>query len=237
MNNVFDLTTIFFLVLAVVIFLKLRSVLGRRTGQERPPYDPYSPREAANDDKVVTLPGVRKSGSRAATAAAEAPELPESWGDLAPAGSPLAEGLSAIAAADPAFDPEKFLDGARMAYEMIVTAFAEGNSRQLRSLLNTTVYDGFAAAIADREARGETVSSTFIGIDDATIVEAGQKGTDTRVTVKFRSSLISVTRDSDGEVIDGDEKKVREVTDIWTFERSTRSRDPNWKLVATEAAN
>lgn len=241
-----DLTTIVFLVLAVVIFLKLRNVLGRRTGEERPPYDPYSPREAANDDKVVSLPDVRKSGQdgaaksgrRGGAATAEAEDAaPRSWGAIAPEGSPLAKGLTAIAEADPAFEPENFLEGARMAYEMIVTAFAEGDRKQLKTLLNASVYDGFAAAIAEREARGETVSSNFVGIDDATIVEADLRGGDARVTVKFRSSLISATRDSDGDIIDGDDKKVREVTDIWTFERSTRSRDPNWKLVATEAAN
>lgn len=237
MTEVFDLTTLIFLVLAVVIFLKLRSVLGSRTGHERPPYDPYSPREPANDDKVVTLPGPRKAGEGRETQPAPAPVSARNWGNLAPAGSPLAENLTAIASADPDFAPDQFLEGARMAYEMIVTAFADGDRKQLKTLLGPAVYEGFAAAIADRETRGQKVTSTFIGIDDATIVDAGLKGTDARVTVKFRSELISATLDRDGKVVDGDAKKVREVTDIWTFERDTSSRDPNWRLVATEAAN
>lgn len=238
-SDVFDLTTIVFLVIAVAVFLKLRNVLGRRTGEERPPYDPYTPGSAANDDKVVALPGVRKSdaGSDASEPAPEDLAGPRTWGDVAPEGSPLADGLTAIAEGDPAFEPEDFLYGGRGAYEMIVTAFAQGDRDQLESLLLPSVYDGFASVISDRESRNETVSSTFVGIDDATIVEAGMKGSDARVTVKFRSKLISATLDDDGEVIEGDPKKVREVTDIWTFERDTGSRDPNWRLAATEAAN
>ena len=238
MSDVFDLTTIIFLVIAVVILLRLWKVLGQRTGDERPPYDPYSPGDAANDDKVVTLPDVRKSDAPSAhTPVLVEDDAGPGWGDFAPKGSPLADGLTAISSRDPGFDPKQFLDGAGIAYEMIVTAFAQGNRAQLESLLIPAVFDGFSSVIAEREARGETVSSTFVGIDDANIVEAGVKGSNARITVKFRSKLISATLDGDGQVTEGDPKKIREVTDIWTFERDLSSRDPNWRLAATEAAN
>ncbi len=120
---------------------------------------------------------------------------------------------------------------------MIVMAFAGGNRRTLRQLLEKEVYDGFVGAIDDREKRGEKVDSSFVGIDRADIIEAELKRKMAQVTVKFVSQLITSTRDKDGKVIEGDPKKVREVTDIWTFARDTSSRDPNWKLVATEAAN
>lgn len=234
----FDLTTIIFMAIAVVILLKLWRVLGQRTGDERPPYDPYSPGNAANDDKVVTLPGVRKADNQSAydPDLAENGENPD-WGAIAPEGSPLADGLTAILSRDPNFDPEQFLDGAGIAYEMIVTAFAQGDRDQLKNLLIPAVYDGFSTVITERETRGETVSSTFIGIDDANIVEAAVKGSMARLTIKFRSKLISATLDGAGEVTEGDPKKIREVTDIWTFERDLNSRDPNWRLAATEAAN
>ena len=124
-----------------------------------------------------------------------------------------------------------------MAYEMIVAAFAEGDEKTLNQLLGEDVLDGFTRAIGEREERGETHHTTLVGIDKADIIEAELKDKQAFVTVKFVSELISVTRDAGGEVVDGDPKKVREVTDIWTFARDMASRNPNWKLVATEAAN
>ncbi|MCC2113637.1 MAG: Tim44 domain-containing protein, partial [Hyphomicrobiales bacterium] len=120
---------------------------------------------------------------------------------------------------------------------MIVTAFAEGDRRTLKQLLSREVFDGFVGAIADRESRGGTVESTFIGIDKAEIVEAEMRGRTANITVRFVSQLISATRDKSGAVIDGDPNAIADVTDIWTFSRDTNSRDPNWKLVATEAAH
>ncbi|WP_436643715.1 Tim44/TimA family putative adaptor protein [Microbaculum sp. FT89] len=234
MNGIFDIYTILFLVLAVVIFLRLRSVLGRRTGNERQPYDPFSaPKESgsAASDKVVNLPPRAESGTSRANAAND------DFGDIAPRGSDLAQGLSAIRQTDPTFEPKGFVEGARMAYEMIVTAFADGDRKMLKTLLSREVYDGFVGAIADREGRGETATSNFVSIDKADITEAQLRGRNAHVTVRFVSQLITATRDKDGAVIQGDPNAVTEVTDIWTFARDVGSRDPNWKLVATESAD
>ena len=122
-----------------------------------------------------------------------------------------------------------------MAYEMIVMAYADGDRKTLKNLLSREVYDGFVAAIADREAKSEKIQSSFVGIDKADIVSAEMKGSEAHVTLRIVSELISATRNKAGEVIDGDPETVAEVKDVWTFARDTRSRDPNWKLVATEA--
>ena len=233
----FDIYTIIFLALAVFIFLRLRSVLGQRTGRERPPYDPYSSAPGsirpapAPGDKVVTLPG------RAPDAAQKAPEpvAVDRWKGIAEPGSALAIGLDAIAREDKSFDAQHFLTGARAAYDMIVTAYAAGDRRQLKSLLGKEVYDGFENAIKEREQKGETVETRFVAIDGATITAAEQRGKTAQVTVRFQSQLVSVTRAKDGTVIDGNPDKVTDVTDVWTFARDVSSRDPNWKLVATEA--
>ena len=156
---------------------------------------------------------------------------------LAAGNAGIAKGLVDIVRADPSFDPDIFLKGARAAYELIVTAFAEGNRKTLKSLLSREVYDGFAGAITDRESRGEQVDQSFVGIKSADIFEAELKAGMAQVTVKFVSELISATRDKAGEVITGDPKRIKEVTDIWTFAREVASRDPNWKLIATQAAN
>ena len=241
MSEAFDIYTLLFLVLAVVIFIRLRSVLGRRTGNERPPYDPYSSPETKQgtpEGTVVALPRGRNAEAQVGEAAGpSAKDIQERLERFAKTDSPLGKSLTTLIKADPTFDPTEFLDGAKMAYEMIVAAFAEGDEKTLQQLLGEDVLDGFSRAIAEREQRGETHHSTLVGIDKADIIEAEMKNKQAFITVKFVSELISVTRDSAGEIVDGDPKKVREVTDIWTFSRDTASRNPNWKLVATEAAN
>ncbi|TIQ08596.1 MAG: Tim44/TimA family putative adaptor protein [Mesorhizobium sp.] len=227
----FDFGTIFFLVAAVVIFFQLRNVLGRRTGSERPPFDPYTAGRTRDDaqkpENVVSLPRKRAPGEPAidAYAAIDAFAKPD---------TELNKGLRAIKDNDPAFDPKTFVDGAKMAYEIIVMAYADGDRKTLKNLLSREVYDGFVAAIGDREAKSEKIQSSFVGIDKADIVSAEMKGSEAHITLRIVSELISATRDKAGAVIDGDPETVAEVKDVWTFARDTRSRDPNWKLVATE---
>jgi predicted lipid-binding transport protein (Tim44 family) len=234
-QDVFDIYTIIFLALAVFIFLRLRSVLGQRTGRERPPYDPYSARDVrgATNDNVVTLPG--RTAADAASRPVETQEPAERWKDIAEPGSSVAAGLDAIASEDKTFDAKHFITGSRAAYEMIVLAFAEGDRRNLKNLLSREVYEGFEAAIKDREAKGETVETRFVSIDKSEITAAEMRGRMAHITLRFLSQLISVTRDRSGAVIEGNPDKVSDVTDVWTFARDVTSRDPNWKLVATEA--
>ena len=137
MQDVFDIYTIIFLALAVFIFLRLRSVLGQRTGRERPPYDPYAAREPARPaaENVVSLPNRATESAAKKSDDADEPATPaERWKGVAEPGSPLALGLDALASTDPEFDPKHFLTGARAAYEMIVNAFAEGDRRTLKNL-------------------------------------------------------------------------------------------------------
>jgi predicted lipid-binding transport protein (Tim44 family) len=240
MSEAFDIYTLLFLVLAVVIFIRLRGVLGRRTGNERPPYDPFTRSDSktgAPEGNVVALP--RRSGETpAGKDAGPSPEdIEERIGDYAPKDSPLSKSLAAVIQGDPSFDPREFLDGAKMAYEMVVAAFADGDEATLKQLLGPEVLQGFERAISEREEKGERLESTLVGIDKADLIEAEVKNKTAYVTVKFVSELISVTRDADDEVVEGDAKKIREVTDIWTFARAFASKTPNWKLVATEAAN
>ncbi|NML75504.1 Tim44 domain-containing protein [Rhizobium sp. S-51] len=226
-----DFVTLFFLVAAVLIFLQLRSVLGRRTGNEKPPFEPYSPRDLAKgpgseDGKVVTLP--RRED-------AVADERFASIDGFAKPGTPLNDSLREVVKHDPNFNPKEFLNGARMAYEMIVMAFADGDRKTLKSLLSREVLEGFEAVIADRESRGEVVKSTFVGIERAEITQAAVKDNEELITVRIICQLITATYDKAGALIDGDAEQVSEVNDLWTFARDVRSRDPNWKLVATES--
>jgi predicted lipid-binding transport protein (Tim44 family) len=249
MGGNIDVTTLLFLVLAVVIFLKLRSVLGRRTGQEQTRFERYKAQqearqqqrngELAPQDRVVTLPrrdreepDTRVPAEQQARADGE-----QRVKDYAAGNTLISKGLVDIVRTDPSFDPAHFLQGAKAAYEIIVTAFAEGNRKTLKDLLNSEVFDGFNIAITERENRGEQIDQSFVGIKSADVVEAELKSGMAQVTVKFVSELISATRDRAGVVISGDPKRIREVTDIWTFAREAASRNPHWKLIATQAAN
>jgi predicted lipid-binding transport protein (Tim44 family) len=238
MRDVFDIYTIIFLALAVFIFLRLRSVLGQRTGRERPPYDPYSAREQVRPapEKVVALPN--RTPEAVSQKPVEEPAAPgERWKGVAEPGTPLAAGLDAIVGVDAEFDANHFVTGARAAYEMIVNAYAEGDRRTLKNLLAREVFDGFDNAIGEREKKGETVENKFVSIDEAEITQAEVRGRTAQLTVRFHSKLVSATRDKNGNVVDGSADKVTDVTDVWTFARDTSSRDPNWKLVATEAGH
>ena len=233
-----DIYTIIFLALAVFIFLRLRSVLGQRTGSERPPYDRAAPNvvQRTQDSNVVPIPGaVIDQAPLAPTADVAQPT--DRWKGIAESGTPLAQGLDTIAAQDPAFDPRHFLSGAKSAYEMIVLAFANGDRRALKDLLSAEVYESFDTVIKDREKHEQKTETRFVSIDKAELVNAEARDRAAQLTVRFVSQMISVTRDKTGTIVDGNPDKVADITDVWTFARDTTSRDPNWKLVGTGSAN
>src|SRR4029078_1596472 len=200
---------------------------------------PEAKRDGAPEanEPVVALPRGRSARAPVEASAPSMEDLETRLGRYATKDSPLGQSLTSLMRADPGFDPAPFVDGAKMAYEAIVMAFAEGDEATLEQLLGTDVFEGFQRAIRERETRGEKVLSSLVGIDKADITGVEAKNRPAYVRVKFVSELISVTRDADGEVIEGDPKKVREVTDIWTFAREVASKNPNWKLVAAEAAH
>ena len=166
MNEAFNIYTLLFLVLAVVIFVRLRSVLGRRTGNERPPYDPYAARDAGapgapkHNEPVVALPQGRSAPVHE-TSVPSVEDIEAKLGSHAPKDSPLRQSLTQLLRVDPGFTPEQFLDGAKAAYEMIVTAFADGDRQMLRQLLGDDVYEGFETAIDEREKKGETEAGAY----------------------------------------------------------------------------
>jgi predicted lipid-binding transport protein (Tim44 family) len=234
MNQAFDPLNLLILAIAVVVILRLRSVLGKRTGNERPPIDPYAAQRRAEKPQapgnVINLPQ-RENASE--NSVLQPPAEPV-WTGYAEAGTSIAGGLEKIAAVDGQFSTKTFVDGAKVAYEMVVTAFAQGDRQSLKNLVSRDVYEGFAKAIDDREKAGHILDSRFVGIDKTDLVAADLKGKRASITLRFIAEFISATLNKVGEVIEGDPKQVRQITDVWTFERDTSSRDPNWKLVATD---
>lgn len=225
------LEIIFLAMIAAFLVLRLRSVLGRKTGHHpRPGEDPLQRRAEETQDNVVELPDRNNRPDRD-----EADSEFET--DPVDPDDPIAAGLTQVQIADNTFDPAEFLSGARQAFEMVVHAFATGDTGTLRSLLDDDVFESFDTAIKERIAAGETLETTVIGVKSADFIEAELQGRDAVLTVKFVSEQVNVTRDEEGHVVDGDPNEVQDVTDIWTFARNTRSRDPNWKLVETRSPN
>lgn len=212
---------VIFAMIAVFLVYRLRSVLGRRNGEERQRPNPFTPppapASAEGRDSVVAMP------ERAAPADIYQP------GDQ----RPLAAWLEAIRRADPSFDEKTFVNGARSAFTMIVEAFSHGDRATLRPLLSDAVYNGFAGAITEREKTGETLETRIERIQDADVVDARLDDTRVYLTVRFVTEQINITRDKAGTVLDGDPAAPAEVIDEWTFSRDVRSRDPNWLLVET----
>ncbi len=217
------LDIVVFAVIAGLLVLRLRSVLGRRTGAERR-RDPFAPPPAGAGppDKVVPLPPPRD----------RPPESPSP----AAASAPLPAGIASIKAADKSFDPAQFLTGARAAFEIVVNAFAKGDTATLQPLLSEAVFASFSQAIRTRQAQHETLETNLLSLKSIEIAEAALDGDTAHVTVKFVSEQINVTRAADASVVEGNPDQVEEKTDLWTFARATRSRDPNWTLVATHSA-
>ncbi len=240
MSEFLDLPTIIIIAVAVLVLLRLRSVLGTRTGNERPPSTRIHNNEDKNsDDKVVILhpneKNMQKGVKNKKQDALEAEEsLEEEIEEFAKSDESLKAALKEIALADKYFTPASFMDGAKAAYEMIVTAFAKGDRKTLKSLLEKDVYESFIAAIKERERLGYNVDFTFIGLPKVEFASAKLENNMAYITIKFFAEVVSATRDSEGNLIEGNGDQITNIADSWTFARNVRSKDPNWKLVATD---
>lgn len=213
---------LFFAMVAAFIALRLRSVLGRRTGHERRRSGGWTGGARPNGagDNVVALP----DRSKPIESDASFSEITDER---------VRQGVVEIRRADPSFDLEHFLGGARAAFEMIVEAFSAGDKSALRPLLEDDVFDGFARAIDERDAQGHVLETKLMAVRSNEVAGATMIGARARVTIRFVSDQINVLRDAQGQVIDGDPSTSEEVVDLWTFERDTRSPDPNWVLAET----
>jgi predicted lipid-binding transport protein (Tim44 family) len=218
---------LFLALVAGFLILRLRSVLGHRTGTENP--------ERWRSTRPQPLPGnvTRLPERGPETRPTEVEPVPAPVG-AAPLGS-VEAGVAQIRSADPSFDPRGFVGGARQAFEMIVRAFAQGDTATLRPLLSDEVYENFTAAINERRRTRHTLETTLVAIKSADLVDARLNGRTAEVSIKFVSEQKNVTRDESGQVIDGSPDHVATVTDIWTFARNTRASDPNWTLIGTSA--
>jgi predicted lipid-binding transport protein (Tim44 family) len=224
MADGFEIVEIVFLaMLAGFIGLRLFSVLGRRTGEERKPVtDIYGEPQAEGA-------GVSPRTSPADAAPAREIEVPVG------ASPALGAALRQIAKADPAFSPAHFVEGAQAAYRIVLESFWASDLDGLKPLVSDDVFDNFERAVVHRKAEGHSLDNRILSIDRAEITEAELDGAMAEVTVRFVTQLIAVTRDESGAIVHGAADETLEVHDVWTFSRHTRSEDPSWLLIATDS--
>ncbi|MDB2391059.1 Tim44/TimA family putative adaptor protein [Alphaproteobacteria bacterium] len=203
---------IIFAVIAVLLVLRLKSVLGQRTGFEQPPEKQSM--HAANDSDVVPFPGNKDD-----------------------AGALNGHGLETLRKADRDFTEAAFLGGATQAFEMTLRAYAEGDMAQLKRLLGYDLLQSFTQSIQKRNANKETLSIELETIKEASILNINVVDSIAAITVHFHSVQTRIARDADDNIIDEDESQTQDIVDIWTFERDLTLNDPNWKLVETETAD
>ena len=204
--------------IALFLVLKLKNVLGTRTGFEKPQITPASKRDDVRRDFEVIEGGPDRDIT-----------------DFVDEGSADAKALAEMKAAEPDFSVNDFVAGARQAYEMILMAFENGDLSEVQPFLSEDVYEAFLSGIADREDKGLKVDASFIGVRETTLREAtfDEATKNAQITLRFICELTSVVRDSAGTVVEGDANAIKKQRDVWTFARQMGTGDPNWKLVAT----
>ena len=217
-NNFQFLEIIFFAMVAIFILLRLKNVLGRRTGNEPTNQNRFKKHENENTSEISN---VVKLGEKT---------FNESK-------SPSEDKNQTITEIDPNYDEEEFLNGASTAYEMILTSFANADFDTLRVLLDDDVYNDFYNAIEERNDKGQQLETTIVSINTKEIIDTSVKDDFLELTVKFSSEIINVLRDKQGNLLSKGNPVADNVIDIWTFSRDTRSNDLNWKLIATLSEN
>ncbi len=213
---------ILFAMVAAFLVLRLRGVLGRRTGFERQAQPEAAPVPAARGPATEVEIGAKpaQGGSRRV--------IPDPR-------SPVGEALMQVQKRDRSFDPNRFLDGAETAFGMIVEAFARGDRAALKPLLSEEAYAGFDQAISAREAAGETQRTELRSVEESGIEAAELRGSVAEITVRLVTDQINLVQARDGSIVSGAEA-VTELTDVWTFQRDLANADPTWRLVGSTAA-
>ena len=209
--------------IALFLLFRLRSVLGTKTGFEE-----------QHNHRTIRADTVRPAPTPAPVTVDE-PASDDDALAVADGDAAIADALIGMARAEPGFSPSGFVSGAKGAYEMILMAFENADTKTLETFLAPDVYDGFAAAIAERQRLGYTVEARFIGVREARVVGArfDPESNEAEIAIRFTGEMITTVRDSEHRVVEGNPNEIRRETDVWTFARRMGSPDPNWMLVAT----
>lgn len=207
---------ILYAVLALIVGAMLFSVLGKNVGDDS---------ETRPDEKPPL---------ESFTAFAPIPNRQDTKVEERTFEGPAAEGLKAIHSADASFSPEEFIDGAKAAYGMILEAYADGDKDTLKGLLNPEVKQAYYDAIDARIEQDLTQTTDLARLISAEIVTASRAGKTGRIGVMYVAELATALVDKNGEVVSGDLDVLSRVKEVWSYERTLSSKNPNWVLCSVE---
>jgi predicted lipid-binding transport protein (Tim44 family) len=233
------LDILIYAVIAGVLIYRLYTILGQRDGGNRPRNAPFvmrnppNPADKKGKEDLLALPLAQP---KPATPKQDnvVQMQPPSFA-VEPAAASLAGAIFAIQKADPSFDERSFLKGARVAFEMIVRAFAAGDRTALKNLLTPPLYTAFEAAISTRELKGERWEMKIMTIKDMDLLTATMDGSVALLTTQCMSEQSKHIYDKEGALQQDASSAVESLTDIWTWRRDTKSTNPNWQLVETKS--
>jgi len=230
------LDILIFAAIAAFLIYRLNSVLGTRHGDERQRPNPFTQAEQQQRQKP------QEATAPAPAMAPAAPVMSPSTVDAiidaeANRDGRIEQGINEIRSADPYFEPNSFVEGARFAFEIVVTAYARGDLPAIQPLVSPKLFNDFTAGVKARDAAGHRTELSIHRVKNARITDAHLGGAMAYVTVDFEVEETSVTKDSSGQVVDGNADSIFTVRDVWTFTRDTRTTDPNWILIETRAAD
>lgn len=220
---------IFLAMLAGFVVLRLRSVLGRRTGNERPPAEEAQGRY---NGRPVQGPAADKAAADAALGI-DVAAAPADYRLVLENASPASDGVEAIRQKDRHFNLDAFVRGAGDAYDLILNGFWSGDRDSFRPFVSREVYDQFDQAIRGREEDGISLQNSIEQVERIEVVDARLHGSMAEITLRFHTEAVFVTLDGEGRVIEGNPVDRVKVEDVWTFERDLTSNDPSWILIST----
>ena len=224
MTNTDWLQIIIFAAIALFFFFRLRSVLGQKTGEEH------------KHGKLLTQKSLRPVPLRPQDQVAVKDKIDSDQEIAAVLVGQDQVAVKKLQAIYPAFQPTSFLKGAKIAFESVLNAYAEGDTKTLKSLVDQEIFDAFSGSIVERQNKVQQQQTMIVAINDAKIESIKIENSQAFVTVLIISEQINVVRNQDGQVIEGDATAVRNIRDLWTFRKDLRNMDPNWLLVATHNA-
>ena len=221
MNTFLTLDLIFFILVAVFLIIRLRGVLGRRTGNEKRPKDIFMYQDTTlSTDKKKILDGNQSIKSKFHNKLSTEKEN---------------NALEKIYYIDKSFSPKKFLSGAKTAFKTIIQSYAKGEINKIKHLLSTNVFSIFSKEIKSRTRKKYILEHTLVSIKSADIENANFKSSIADIVVKFISEQVNLLKNEKGKILKGNDEYIENHTNYWTFSKDLKSSNPNWKLVVTKA--
>ena len=226
MNTILSPDLIFFLLVAVFLIVRLRSVLGRRTGNEKKSKDIFTYQDSILEPDKKKVLEQKTSLKRKLSVGLPEKKLNNLKSD---------KGLEKIFYFDKNFSTKKFLEGAKIAFQSIIKTYAKGEINKIKNLLSNNVFSAFSNEIKSRAKKKHSLEHTLISLKSADIEKINVRSSIADIVVKFASEQVNLLKNEKGKILSGNDEYIENHTDYWTFSKDLKSSNPNWRLIVTKS--